>query len=90
LRLQRDPSVIYGSDQFFIDEDGVRRQQCLCTAKQPGMPFTRLVTVFADEGNNYVVERFDDFDSRLVGQGKDLTVMMYPKGTVVILEERPA
>ena len=81
--------MIYGTDQFFLDEDGVRWQECLCTARQPGMPFTRLVTVFADEGNAHMVEEFADFDTRLVGQGKDLTVMMYPKGTVVILEERP-
>lgn len=81
--------MIYGSDQFFVDEQGKRWQKCLCTARQPLASFIGLITVFADEGNAYMVEEFADFDTRLVGQGKDLTVMMYPKGTVVILEEKP-
>jgi len=81
--------MIFGTDEFFIDEKGKRWQRCICNSKQPGSPFVPLVTVFADEGNNYIIDGFDDFDARMVGQGKDLMVMMHPKGTVVVLEEKP-
>ena len=82
--------MIYGTDQFFLDEDGVRWQKCLCTARQPGVSFTRLVTVFADEGNNYVVDSYSDFDYQLTGQNKELMVLFYPRGSVIVFDERPA
>lgn len=81
--------MIYGSDEFLSDEKGKRWQRCFCTAMQPGKPYTMLVNVFADESDNFMVEPFTDFDARVVGQGKDLMVVMHPKGTVVILGEKP-
>lgn len=81
--------MIYGTDTFFVDEKGKRWQRCICTARKPGLPFVSLVIVFADEGNGYMFEPSSAFDARIVGEGKDLTVMMNPKGTVVILEEKP-
>ena len=82
--------MIYGSDSFIYDKTGKRWQKCLCGSKRPGVQFAVLVPVYADEGNRYHIEPFDDFDARIVGTGKDLMVVMNPKGTVVVLEEKPA
>jgi hypothetical protein len=80
--------MIFGTDHFFFNH-GVRWQTCYCSARRPNSPFPFLVRVFADADNRYEVEPNENYDSRIVGEGKEIMVLMYPKGSVVILEETP-